>query len=165
MMNQKGFTLIEVLVVVGVISIVLVGIVASIYQVVWASGRSNSRVVALADLNQAALRLKKDIQMAHETSLPDGEPTQNSVNLTWTDYTGFDPEDERSHYSNYVLSGTELYRTYDGSNSTAGRHITFIEFTRHDREVSVLMSATGTGWLAQSENVSFKVYMRSEALQ
>ena len=164
-MNQKGFTLIEVLVVVGVISIVLVGIVASIYQVVWASGRSNSRVVALADLNQAALRLKKDIQMAHGTSLPDGEPTQNSVNLTWTDYTSFAPEDERSHYSYYALSGANLTRNYDDTVSIVGRRITFIEFTRHDREVNVLMSATGTGWLAQSENVSFKVYMRAEELQ
>ncbi len=162
-MNQKGFTLIELLVVLGISGILLTGVVLSIHQVVWATARSNSQVVALANLNQAALRLKKDLQMAHNTGLT--ASPQNSVNLTWADNSGFAPEDPQNHSSSYVLSGANLTRTYDGTVSIVGRHITFIEFTRNGRVVDVVITATGPGAPPRSETISFSVYMRSEEIE
>lgn len=164
-MNQKGFTFIELLVVMGIGGIVLSGIVLTIHQTVWTSARSNSQVVALADLNQSAHRLKKDLQMAHHTGLT-ADP-QSWVNLTWADNSGFAPADPPDHSCNYVLSGANLTRTYDGTVSIVGRHITSIEFTRddeHSRVVNVVMTATGPGAPQRSETISFSVYMRSEEI-
>jgi len=165
-MRQKGFTLIEVLVVLAVGSVILVGIVLSIHQVVWGTGRTNSQVVALTNVNYAALFIRKDIQMSQNTDLTDGVP-RSSVGLTWTDYTGFEPEDERNHICTYALSdnGTELLRTYDGTVSIVGRYITSLGFTQNGRVVNVVITATGTGFLQRSKTLEFSVYMRTEGME
>ena len=164
-MRQKGFTLIEVLVVLAVGSVILVGIVLSIHQVVWGTGRTNSQVVALTNVNYAALFIRKDIQMSQNTDLTDG--VSSSVRLSWTDYTGFEPEDERNHICTYALSdnGTELLRTYDGTVSIVGRYITSLGFTQNGRVVNVVITATGTGFLQRSKTLEFSVYMRTEGME
>ena len=164
-MRQKGFTLIEVLVVLAVGSVILVGIVLSIHQVVWGTGRTNSQVVALTEVNYAALFIRKDIQMSQNTDLTYSGVPKSSVGLTWTDYTGFEPEDERNHICTYALSGTELQRTYDGTVSIVGRYITSLGFTQNDRVVNVVITATGTGVPQRSETLKFSVYMRTEGVQ
>jgi len=165
-MRQKGFTLIEVLVVMAVGGMVMAGIVLTIPQVVWGTIRTNSQVVALTDINHAALRIKKDLQMVQSTDLTDGDPVpQNSVSLAWTDYTGFEPEDERNHICTYALSGTELRRTYDGTEIIVGRYITSVGFTKDGRFVNVVITATGPGTLQRSEALKFSVHMRTEEVE
>ena len=165
-MNQKGFTLVELLVAMAVSTMVMTGIVFAIHQVVWGTGRSNSHVVALTDVNHAALSLKKDIQTAQDTDLTDGDPVpQSSVTLTWTDYTGFDEEDNKSHYSTYTLSGTELQRDYDGTVSIVGRHITSVGFIQNDRIVTANITATGPGFLERIETLKFSMQMRPEVAE
>ena len=148
--------------------IVMAGIVLAIFQVSWGSARSNDQVVAATDINYAALRLKKDLQMAQSTSLTDGDPIpQSSVTLDWTDYTGWAMEETRDHSSTYSLSGTELLRTYDGTVSVVGRHITSIGFTQNDTVINVAITATGPGNTQQSETLNFSVnvHMRPEGVQ
>ena len=165
-MRQKGFTLIEVMVAMAVGGIVMAGVVLGIYQVVWGTARSSDQVVALTDINHAALYIKKDLQMVQRTSLTDGEPTpQSSANLSWTDYTGFEPEDERNHFSAYVLSGTDLMRTYDGTVSIVGRYITSIGFTQDGRVITVVITATAPGISERNETLEFSVKMRPEEIQ
>lgn len=163
-MRQKGFTLIEILVVMAVGGILMAGLVLSIYNVVWGTARSNSQVVALADINHAAWQIKKDLLMTQYTTLTDGVP-QGSVTLSWIDYTSFVPEDSRSHSSAYALSGTELQRTHDGIASIVGRNITSISFTKNDRVVTVVLTATGPGASQRSETLKFSLYLRSEEVQ
>ena len=163
-MSQKGFTLIEVLVVMAVGSMVMAGIVLTIPQVVWGTIRTNSQVVALADINHAAWQIKKDLLMTQYTTLTDGVP-QGSVTLSWIDYTSFVPEDSRSHSSAYALSGTELQRTHDGIASIVGRNITSISFTKNDRVVNVVITAAISGVPHQSETLKFSMYLRSEEVQ
>ena len=159
-MRQKGFTLIEVLVVLAVGSVILVGVVLAIHQVVWGTGRTNSQVVALTNVNYAALFIRKDIQMSQNTDLTDG--VSSSVRLSWIDYTSFGSEDETSsHSSSYALSGTNLLRTYDGKESIVGRNITYLGFTQDDRVINVVITATGTGFLQRSKTLEFSVYMRA----
>lgn len=165
-MRQKGFTLIELLVAMAVGGILLIGIVLAIYQVTWGTGRSNSHVVALADVNHATLSLKKDIQMAQDTDLTDGDPVpQSSVTLTWTDYTGFEESDNKTHYSTYTLSGTKLHRDHDGTVSIVSRHITSIGFTQNDRIVTANITATGPGFLERIETLKFSMQMRPEVVE
>lgn len=102
--------------------------------------------------------------MAHNTANLTAD-SQNWVNLTWADNSGFETEDPQSHTSSYVLSGANLTRTYDGTVSIVGRHITSIEFTRNGRVVNVVITATGPGAPQRSETISFSVYMRSEEIE
>ena len=163
-MKQKGFTLVEVLVVLAVGSVILMGVLLTFYQVVWGTGRSNSQVVALTDINNAALSIKKDLMMTQDTDLTDNVP-QSSVVLSWIDYTGFDSENLTSHSSSYTLSGTELLRTYDGTVSIAGRNITSIDFTQNGRAITVVITATGSEVPQRSETLKFSAYIRAEEMQ
>ena len=162
-MKQKGFTLIELLVALAVGGLVIMSAVAVIYQVMWGTSRTNSQVVALTDVHQAALRLKKDIVMAQTTDLTDGVP-QASATLSWTDYTSFDPEENKDHTSSYELLDGELQRTYDGTMSIVGRSITFLEFTQNGRVISVVITATEGDVTPRSETLEFSVYLRGEGI-
>jgi len=165
-MNQKGFTLIELLVALAVGAVILVGIVISIHQVSWGTIRSRSHVVAMTDIHFAILPIKQDIQMAQDTDLTDGDPIpQSSVTLTWTDYTGFEEDENKSHYSTYTLSGTELHRDYDGTVSIVGRHITSVGFIQNDRIVTVNITVTGPGFLERIETLKFSMQMRPEVAE
>jgi len=165
-MKQKGFTLVEVLVVTAIGGVLMMGLMLSIHNVVFGTGRTNSQVVALTDVNNAALRLRKDIQMAQNTDLTDGVPQQDSISLGWIDYTSFESENEStSHSSSYTLSSTELQRNYDGTVSIVGRNITSIVFTQNGREVTVVITATGSGFWQLSETLEFSVYRRSEEIE
>lgn len=168
-MRQKGFTLIELLVVMAVGGVIMAGALGAIYQVIWGTARSNSQVVALTDVNQAALAIKKDLQMTQSSNLTDGVP-QSSAGLAWVDYTSFaDADNQTAHNSSYTfsyaLSGTQLRRTYDGTESIVGRNITFLEFTKNGRVINVVITATGSGPLPRSETLEFSVYMRTGEAQ
>ena len=164
-MKQKGFTLIELLVALAVGGLVIMAAVGVIYQVFWGTSRTNSQVVALTDVHQAALQLKKDIVMAQTTDLTDGVP-QDSATLSWTDYTSFDPEENKDHSSAYnLLSDGVLQRTYDGTTSIVGRNITYLNFTLNpdgdnDRVINVVITATEGDVTPRSETLEFSVYLR-----
>ena len=166
-MKQKGFTLIELLVALAVGGLVIMSAVSVIYQVVWGTSRTNSQVVALTDVHQAALRLKKDIIMAQSADfdLPDG----SAVKLSWTDYTSFgdlEPE-ERIHASSYeLLLDGKLQRTYDdGTPSIVGRNITYLDFTQDGRVINVVITATEGDVTPRSETLEFSVYLRTLGIE
>jgi prepilin-type N-terminal cleavage/methylation domain-containing protein len=164
-MNQKGFTLIEIMAVMAVSGLIMAVALLSIYQIVWGAERSNDQVLALTDVHYAALWIKQDLQMSQVTDLTDGDPVpQSSVSLNWTDYTGFAPEDERNHSSTYVLSGTELLRTYDGTTRIIGRHITSIDFIQDGNVITCNITATGPGIPERTEQVgcSIVTHLRPE---
>ena len=164
-MKQKGFTLVEVLVVLAVGSVLLTGAVLSIQQLTMGTGRSNSQVIALTDVNQAALRIKKDLMMIQNTDLTDNVPQPGSVWLGWTDYTGL-AGDNATHSISYTLAGTELKRTYDdATTSIVGRNITSIVFTQDGRVISATITATGPGFPPRSKTLTFSVYTRTEGIE
>ncbi len=178
-MRQKGFTLIELLVALAVGGLVIMSAVGVIYQVMWGTSRTNSQVVALTDVHYAALRLKKDLEMAQlgEGALPPDEATITltpggpTVTLGWTDYTSFDPEENKEHTSKYELLGNgELQRIYDQNEpntttSIVGRNITSLEFTRNDRVINVVITATKGDFTPRSETLEFSVYLRGVGIE
>jgi len=173
-MRQKGFTLIELLVALAIGSLVIIGALGAIYQVVWGTSRTNSQVVALTDVHQAALRLKKDLVMAQTTDLTDGVP-QDSATLNWMDYTSFDPTENKGHTNSYELLDGELRRIYDyekpsETTSIVGRNITSLEFTLNpngdnDRVVKVVITATEGDMTPRSETLEFSVYLRGVGIE
>jgi len=164
-MNQKGFTLIEIMAVMAVGGMIMTVALLSIYQVVWGSARTNDQVAALTDVNYAALWIKKDLQMAQYTDLTEGVPQQSSVSLRWIDNTGW-AGDNATHSANYTLSGTELLRTYDGTPRVVGRYISDIWFTQESRVITCSITATGPGIPEREEMLGFSIvtHMRTEEL-
>ncbi len=163
-MRQKGFTLVELLVVLAVGSVILVGALLTIHQVILSTGRTNSQVVALTEVNRAALRIKKDLMMTQNSNL-DAVP-QSSVSLSWIDYTNFGSENATSfHSSGYDLSGTHLVRTYDSKESIVGRNITSVNFTQDGRVVNVVITATGSSVPQRSETLEFSSYLRAAEIE
>ena len=162
-MKQKGFTLIEILVVMAVGGMIMTVAMLTIYQIVWGTERSNDQVMALT--HYAAMWLKWDLQMAQDTNLTDGDPVpESSVSLGWIDNTGFAAANESAHSSNYTLSGTELLRNYDGTTKIIGRHITSIGFIQNGSVVTCNLTATGPGIMKRVENMEFDIitHMRPE---
>lgn len=164
-MNQKGFTLIEIMVVMAVGGMIMAVVLLSIYQVVWGTVRTNDQVVVLTDVNYATLWIKYDLQMAQYTDLTDGVP-QSSVVLSWIDNTDW-AGDNAAHSANYTLSGTELLRTYDGGTERViGRYISSIEFTQDGRVITCKITAIGPGIPERGELLGFSTvtHMRAEEL-
>jgi len=167
-MKQKGFTLIEILVVMAVGGMIMTVAMLTIYQIVWGTERSNDQVMALTDAHYAAMWLKWDLQMAQDTNLTDGDPVpESSVSLGWINNTGFVAANESAHSSNYTLSGTELLRNYVGTTKIASRHISSIGFIQNGSVVTCNLTATGPGIMERVENLEFSIitHMRSEEVE
>ena len=174
-MRQKGFTLIELLVALAVGGLVIMSALGVIYQVMWGTSRTNSQVVALTDVHQAALRLKKDLVMAQlgEGDFPsDGTtvitltPGGPTATLGWTDYTSFEEEENKDHSSAYnLLSDGVLQRTYDETTSIVGRNITSVDFTQDGRVINVVITATEGDVTPRSETLEFSVYLRTLGIE
>ncbi len=169
-MRQRGFTLLELLVALAVGSILLTGGLLTVNQLLTSTGRSNSQVVVLDEVHRAALRVKKDLQSCSDTTLTTGNLTDlqsGNVIFSWTDQTGFAPEDDRMHSSTYSLSGTELVRTFDDATGILARHIEYLSFTENVTEengtyIDVVITATSSTFPPRSETLSFSVYKRTE---
>jgi len=161
-MKQRGFTLVEILLAVAIGGIIMAGAATAVYHTIVGTDRTSSQVTVLADVNQAALAVKKDLQMAHTTDLS-GTP-QNSAQLNWTDYTGFESGNQ-THSISYVLSDANLLRTYDGTESIVGRNITSVSFAQNDRVIDVVITSSTSGSSPKSETLEFSVFLRTEEVQ
>jgi type II secretory pathway pseudopilin PulG len=159
-MKQKGFTVIELLIMVAVGGILTFGTVNAIFQVVVGTSRTNSQVVALTDVHHAALQLKKDLQMAQESIIFLNGEEFLALRLDWTDYTSFEAAENINHTSIYQLSNSELHRTYDGISSIVGRNITSVDVTSSDRLINVVLTSTKGDATPHSETLEFGVLMR-----
>ncbi len=169
-MKQKGYTLIEILVVIAVGSMIMGVAAAVIHQIVWGTGRTNSQVIALVDVNQAALMIKRDLLMCQTTNLSSSplvltpQTPGLSVDLSWTDHTSFTTPNP-THTSTFTLSGTKLRRTYDGVTSTVGQFVTSLSLTQNGRVIDVIITSTSPRVPQRIETLRFSVYRRQDPLQ
>lgn len=162
-MREKGFTLVELLVALAVGSVILTVAVPSIYQVIYSTARSNNQVVALTDINRAALAIRNDLLMTQTTDL--GSVPKSSANLTWTDYTTSFGSSWASHSSSYSLSGKELRRTYDGKVGIVGRNVISLSFTQSGQFVTVVIATSNTTPPSGIETIKFGVHLRPEEVK
>jgi prepilin-type N-terminal cleavage/methylation domain-containing protein len=165
-MNQNGYTLLELLVALGIGAVILTASLQSVQQVVVGADRGVSQVVAMTDVTQAAHRIRTDLVMAQSTSLTDGDPDpQSSLTLSWIDQTRFGSSDPTPHTASYALSGTTLQRTYDGVVGIVGRNITSIGFTQDGRVITFVITSTGPGMQQRTKTLTFSGHMRPEVTQ
>ncbi len=173
--NQKGFTLIEVLVAVAILGLVVSVISISIIQIITGTERNNAKIIALADIEHAAAWLNQDLLMAQTILVSDGQNedplvygqpvdlvTGDTLILNWTDYYG---GDATVHQSQYYVLDTRLMRDYDGQVANIASYISRAEFSIDDSDKLELVTVTLTSFpeniSERSETKTYRIYRRS----
>ena len=119
--DQKGFTLIEVLVVVAITGLITWGITLTIIQVFDINTRSTNRMAAISQLQNAGLWVSNDAQMAQSVNATGGSGFP--LTLTWIDW-----ETSDSYAVNYTLEDNTLQRRHSvnggiSTNTTIAQYI------------------------------------------
>ncbi len=87
--NQRGFTLVEVIIVLAIIGIVIGAATMTIVQVINGSSSTSNHMIAIRQVQNAGYWVSRDVQMAQSVAPAldsDGFP----LTLTWTDRDGDD---------------------------------------------------------------------------
>jgi prepilin-type N-terminal cleavage/methylation domain-containing protein len=164
-MNQKGFTLIEMLVALAVGTVILLGVVGAIFMVMRGTPDLREKVAALADIERAAHWLTRDVTMGQETNLVNNDPPVSQMTVTWNDYTkAAELEESVSHSVSYTWSSEtgELERNYDGSITIVGSYLTNVGFSINDSSVTVVLTSSINGESSSTITRSYEILMRVE---
>jgi len=163
--QKKGFTLIEVLVVLAIVGVLVPVIGGSIVQVIRGTELNNTMVIALADIEHAASFINQDLNMAQTTNLVYGQTADlvagDNVTLNWTDY--YDGQ-ATWHEVQYYVSDTKLKRDYDGQVTNIALYISKAEFSidGSGELVTFTLTSSPESVSERSETRTYRVYPRSE---
>ena len=105
--NQKGFTLIELIVAIAITALIIGVIVMSIFQVFIVNALSSNHMLAVRQVQNAGYWINHDVQMAQqEPVIVNSGGVLESIFLTWEGW------DSTLHEVTYTLEDTELKRSY-----------------------------------------------------
>ena len=114
--DQKGFTLLELLLAFLIGAIIASGITAAIFQVVVGSARTNNHMIAVRQVQSAGYWVSRDAQMAQNVTV--GAASGFPLTLSWIDSGG---KTNQAIYSLENMSkGTlkQLQRTFSKTGET-----------------------------------------------
>jgi prepilin-type N-terminal cleavage/methylation domain-containing protein len=95
--GQRGFTLIEVLIVIGLTGLISVGLTTTIMQVLTMSHHTANRMTAVRQVQQAGFWVSPDVQMAQPDKVDDNPSSGKFLVLNWT------AQDGKEHEVDYTL--------------------------------------------------------------
>jgi prepilin-type N-terminal cleavage/methylation domain-containing protein len=84
--SERGFTLIEVLVVIAIVAIISAAATMSTFQVFNVTRRSNDHMVTIRQVQNAGYWISRDALMA-ENIVVDNQTPSNFLVLTWTEWS------------------------------------------------------------------------------
>lgn len=132
--NQRGFTLIELVIAVAIISLIIGGTTLTLQQVINGNTRSSSHMTTIRQVQNAGYWVSQDAQMAQIINTDDdpGTPELELVTLTWTEfgvdgdehqviYTLVDNKLKREHYTNLNLDATTVVAEFIDPDPTMTR--------------------------------------------
>jgi prepilin-type N-terminal cleavage/methylation domain-containing protein len=153
--RQRGFTLIELIIAVAITGAITSGITMSIFQTFNYNARSNARMVAVKQVEEAIHYINRDVQMAQIIEPePDPDPDGFPLVLTWVEW-----ETNSQNVVTYSLddSTNELKRKHDAGGSTVSDRVvasyvdtssddTYCEFDDTDWIFTFKITATVSGY-------------------
>ncbi len=156
MNRQKGFTLLELVVALGISSLILLLVLQVYISLNLDYVRNVNRFTTNVDINQAITAIHQDLVVAQEISI-----SENLTTIAWTDYTG----NQTDHVVTYGFNGTGstiLQRTYDGDLQIVGRNISDLTFTSSNNTITVVITSAGTKLTQSSKTIGITVKIRGE---
>jgi len=110
--GQRGFTLIEMVVVLVLIGLISAGITAAIMQVLTINHRASNHMIAVRQVQQAGKEVSKDTLQAQNVTYT--ENPHFLLTLAWTDWEGVE------NSVNYTIEDNKLQRSQsiDGGSPT-----------------------------------------------
>ena len=142
---QRGMTLIELLMALGISGVIIGALGASIYTIMSVTGRGNAEISLLRDIQSASHWISNDVRMASDITLTGGVPANGMV-LEWDDSEG------NPHSGNYTHAGRELIRSFNGTSSIIAWNVSSVEFSLNNDELSyTLISETEGRWVVNKE--------------
>ncbi len=150
--RQDGFTLVEVLIALGIAALITSTIGTAIFQILDRSARGGETVRALNDIQNAGQWLYLDGERAETTGLIENDPPVASMVLNWV-------ADGQSHTASYSISGTELVRDHNGTVTTVARYVSNADFSISNRLITVNLTST-PGSTGASKDITYNVWLR-----
>ena len=168
--KQRGFTMFELLIALAITGAITGGISMSIFQTLNYNARSNARMVAVKQVENAIHYMNRDVQMAQIIEPePDPDPDAFPLVLTWVEW-----ENNIENVVTYELDTDtdELKRTHDRDGGstvlTVARHVntdsddTYCEFDDTDWIFTFKISVTVTGYPEDiSETREVRIFPRT----
>jgi len=158
-MKQKGYTMLELLVVLAVGGLLLSVSVLTIYQILIGTERNNSETVASNELQRAAMQIKKDIQSHTSANVSDLQV--GPTTFEWVDQSGWTSVNESQQTRIYTLSGKELWRDADNVTTILSRNIESLVFSDNGTHINVVITANNSTLPGRSKTLNFGVSKRT----
>ncbi|MDY6892946.1 MAG: type II secretion system protein [Chloroflexota bacterium] len=152
--DQRGVTLLEVLMAAGIAAMLASVCAASIFLFLGVTEQSNEQFRALHDIQNAGYWLSLDGRRAQATDLIDGAAPVGDLILNWT-------EDDQMNTVTYSLSDTRLQRDHNGNVTIVARHITNIGFSISQGLITSNITSSPDGRWAKREEATYQVCLRS----
>ena len=130
-LDQHGFTLVELLVSIGILAVVAPLLAAGMFQILTSTERGRAGFEAQADTRNASAWMSQDIVMAQQAEIPGSNTgcSNSRATFTWLDWVA-DPGSGSKHTVSYCLEENQLLRFYDcGAPVVIGRNMDSVEFS------------------------------------
>lgn len=141
--GQSGVTLAEVLVGIGILSLIMTTLGVSLFQALATEQAVVNDGRAINELRRGISWFAEDVMMAQTSDLADAASPTPSVTFSWTnEYNGATD----AHSSGYALVDDRLVRTYDGGSHTVAQGLVSADFSRSGNLITAVLEVdAGSG--------------------
>ena len=149
--SEQGFTLVELLVGVGILTVTMSTIGTSLFQALGTQQGVIDDGRAIGELRKGLSWFAEDLRKASSTDLMDGASAVSSATFMWTDKYNDAGTD---HTSGYNLVATDLLRTYNGSTHTVARRVVSASFSRSGSKITLQLEIDAGAGTTRTHSLS-----------